>query len=251
MKQLNNQIKKLKGKIMNKKCLALLLLTLSLTTNALPAAYGEVRASDPGVTKIHVAAAQGNYLYLRSNLTSDNINLPDGTGSTPLFYAVENGQIGCTARLITNGADVHVRNNDGATPLHYAVFGSNPLLFTVLLEAGADVNAVDKYKSTPLHIFASLETSKESAEERQKELECIQILLANGADIKLKTVFDKTVFDLAKESGRDDITALLKKYTKKRIAALKQKLDQLEQKEQAEKQNKKQIAGEIAAYKKV
>ncbi|QQR49157.1 ankyrin repeat domain-containing protein [bacterium] len=236
---------------MNKKCLALLLLTLSLTTNALPAAYGEVRASDPGVTKIHVAAAQGNYWYLHFNLTSDNINLPDGTGSTPLFYAVENGQIGSTVHLIDYDADVHARNKGGATPLHYAVFGNSPMCFRLLIEQGADVNALDENKATPLHIFASLETPQESAEERQKELECIQILLANGADIKLKTVFDKTVFDLAKESGRDDITALLKKYTKKRIAALKQKLDQLEQKEQAEKQNKKQIAGEIAAYKKV
>lgn len=236
---------------MNKKCLALLLLALTLAANAMPAAYGEVRASDPGVTKIHVAAAQGNSLYLRSNLTYDNINLPDGTGSTPLFYAVENGKIGSTTRLITNGADVHVRNNDGATPLHHAVFGNSPMCFRLLIEAGADVNAVDKHNCTPLHIITSSETPQESAEERQAELECIKILLAHGADIKLKTVSGKTALDLAKESKRDDMVALLKEHVRNKIAKLQQKLNQIKQEEKEKKQAKKQIDGEVAAYDKL
>lgn len=236
---------------MYKKCLALLLLALTLATNALPAAYGEVKSNDPGVTKIHVAAAQGDSLYLRSHLTYDNINLPDGTGSTPLFYAVENGKIGSTTRLITNGADVHVRNNDGATPLHHAAFGISPMCFRLLIEAGADVNAVDKHKCTPLHIIASFETPQESTEERQEELECIKILLAHGADIKLKTVSDKTALDLAKESKRDDMVALLKEHVRKKIDSLQQAINKIKQKEKEKKQEKKQLDREVAAYDKL
>ena len=237
---------------MNKKCLALLSLALTLATNALPAAYPhQTTSQDESVTKIHVAAAQGNFLYLRSNLTYDNVNLPDGTGATPLFYAVENGHIGCAARLITDGADVHVRNKGEATPLHYAVFGISPMCFMLLIEQGADVNAVDKYKCTPLHILTSLETSNESAEERQQELECIKILLAKGADIKLKTVYNKTALDLAKESKRDDMVALLKEHVRKKIAKLQQKITQIEQAEKAKEQEKKQIAREVTAYDKL
>ena len=84
-----------------------------------------------------------------------DINYPDSEycGGTALCYAKHYGE--CVKYLLTNGADVHARNNVGATPLHYAAMSYDSSAFLSMLEAGADIDARDDNGRTPLYYAAA------------------------------------------------------------------------------------------------
>ena len=75
--------------------------------------------------------------------------------------------------LITQGADINVKDEYDRTPLHYHAQVNNVERVALLLERGADIEAQDKYKNTPLH-FA------------EYNAETAQLLIEKGADIKAK-----------------------------------------------------------------
>ena len=75
--------------------------------------------------------------------------------------------------LITQGADINVKDEYDRTPLHYHAQVNNVERVALLLERGADIEAQDKYKNTPLH-FA------------EYNAEIAQLLIEKGADIKAK-----------------------------------------------------------------
>jgi len=57
-------------------------------------------------------------------------------------------------RLISEGADVNVKDSSGMTPLMNVIMcGSNPEALSALIKAGADVNARDRNMSTPLALM--------------------------------------------------------------------------------------------------
>ncbi len=84
-----------------------------------------------------------------------DINYPDSEycGGIALCYAKHDGE--CVKYLLTNGADVHARNNIGATPLHYAAMSYDSSAFLSMLEAGADIDARDDNGRTPLYYAAA------------------------------------------------------------------------------------------------
>ena len=75
--------------------------------------------------------------------------------------------------LITQGADINVKDEYERTPLHYHAQVNNVEKVALLLEKGADIEAQDKYKNTPLH-FA------------EYNAEVAQLFIQKGADIKAK-----------------------------------------------------------------
>ena len=75
--------------------------------------------------------------------------------------------------LITQGADINVKDEYDRTPLYYHAQVNNVEKVALLLEKGADIEAQDKYKNTPLH-FA------------EYNAEAAQLLIEKGADIKAK-----------------------------------------------------------------
>ena len=75
--------------------------------------------------------------------------------------------------LITQGADINVKDEYDRIPLHYHAQVNNVERVALLLERGADIEAQDKYKNTPLH-FA------------EYNAEAAQLLIEKGADIKAK-----------------------------------------------------------------
>lgn len=97
---------------MNKKTLKLLLISLTLTANALPAAR-QLRCQ----TDLHFAAFNNNADAIQYLLASRlvNVNTQDKQGWTALHIAAANGYGDCVVALVEKGANIFLTTNKGDT----------------------------------------------------------------------------------------------------------------------------------------
>jgi len=116
-------------------------------------------------------------------------------GETALMMAALGGDLAWTERLIARGSQV---NREGWTPLHYAASGPEPKVVALLLDKGADINAPSPNRSTPL-MMAARYGNEDSA----------QLLLARGADPKLRNDVGLSAADFATTGGREALAAKL------------------------------------------
>jgi ankyrin repeat protein len=93
-------------------------------------------------------------------------------GSTPLQWAVYEGDIPEVHRLLDEGADVSLANNYGATPMSLAAEVANTRILTALLEAGADADSPNPEGQTALMAVA-----------RTGSVEAAKLLLDHGATV--------------------------------------------------------------------
>merc|ERR1712098_250467 len=114
---------------------------------------------------------------------------------TPLMIAAFLGVYEAVAKLIERGAKVDAFDMDRYTALHYAVYFGSINSCKILLEKGANVNFQNRF-CTPLMRAA-----------RYKDVEVVKLLLAFGADSKIKNNFGDTALQLAKGCCRDIIKA--------------------------------------------
>jgi ankyrin repeat protein len=76
--------------------------------------------------------------------------------TTPLQFAIMNGNNEIAELLIDQGADINKPGKEGRTPIVEAVNNSNQEMVDMLIDKGADVNkTVGMYHTTPLHLAAS------------------------------------------------------------------------------------------------
>ena len=116
-------------------------------------------------------------------------------GETALMMAALGGDLAWTERLIARGSQV---NREGWTPLHYAASSPEPKVVALLLDKGADINAPSPNRSTPL-MMAARYGNEDSA----------QLLLARGADPKLRNDLGLSAADFATTGGREALAAKL------------------------------------------
>ena len=90
-----------------------------------------------------------------------------------LHHAAANGEIEQVKLLISQGADVNVKDSAGQTPLHYAARKGHKEIVELLLAQGADVNLGEKYYNRTAVELAVKGNHKE----------IVQLLIAKGADI--------------------------------------------------------------------
>ncbi|MDR0333005.1 MAG: ankyrin repeat domain-containing protein [Dysgonamonadaceae bacterium] len=85
--------------------------------------------------------------FLIENKTDVN-RIVSHNGRTPIFYALEKGNIQSVKLLLENGANVNIRDNDGITPLSIAILQDDQYI-TLLLEYGVtpEGNEIQKIKS--------------------------------------------------------------------------------------------------------
>ncbi|KAI9106248.1 ankyrin repeat protein, partial [Phlyctochytrium arcticum] len=81
------------------------------------------------------------------------LNLPTGTGQTPLHYAVSKRRGGVVETLLSH-KDTHPSPQDtyGSTPLHRACALGYAELVKLLIEKGAQMEKEDKEGNTPVLI---------------------------------------------------------------------------------------------------
>ncbi len=142
-------------------------------------------------------------LVALASCVSTNTQTNQTTQTTHLFEAVEAGTPQDVQAAIDQGADVNARDLGGFTPLMYASGQQNAQVIARLLKAGANVNAQDPFGMTPLMDAAVWTETPEAV--------TVNMLLAAGADGKVKDKKGKTAFDYALENWRLKGTDALKK----------------------------------------
>ncbi|WP_264688688.1 ankyrin repeat domain-containing protein [Wolbachia endosymbiont (group B) of Catoptria pinella] len=78
-----------------------------------------------------------------------NVNVQDGQGWTPVFWAIQKNNFNIVELLLNNNADIKVKDNEGWTPIHWAVQLGSLDVVKRLVERGADVNALTADGRTP------------------------------------------------------------------------------------------------------
>ena len=103
---------------------------------------------------------------------TEDVNRRNADGSTPLQWAVYEGDVAEVKRLLRAGADVSLANNYGATPMSLAAEVGNTEMLKVLLEAGANADSPNPDGQTALLAVA-----------RTGNVEAAQLLLNHGATV--------------------------------------------------------------------
>jgi uncharacterized protein len=106
---------------------------------------------------------------------SENVNRRNADGSTPLQWAVYNGDVAEVRRLLRAGADLSLANQYGATPMSLAAEVGNADMLKVLLEAGASADSPNADGQTALLAVA-----------RTGNVEAARLLLDHGATVDAK-----------------------------------------------------------------
>ncbi|MCT4628625.1 ankyrin repeat domain-containing protein [Winogradskyella sp.] len=125
------------------------------------------------------------------------VNLVDKEGNSLMYYLLntfkaKNPEAFKTKlEILTKaGLDVTKTQGKGKTLLHLAIEKNNLQLLKRVSEFKIDVNAKNKDGLTPLHLAAM----------KSKNEEMLKYLISIGADKAIKTDFEETVYDLAKEN---------------------------------------------------
>jgi ankyrin repeat protein len=142
-------------------------------------------------------------------LAADAVVRPDG--STPLQWAVFNGNITEARRLLAAHADVKAANDYGVVAMQLAADASNTEMIQLLLKAGADPDSPNPDGETALHLVAragNLDAAKMllragahvDAHERfggqtplmwaaaRRHPEMVELLAAKGADVNARSL---------------------------------------------------------------
>ena len=125
-----------------------------------------------------------------------------------IAVAISKGCIDIVKYLVSQGVDLAMTYTNGYSYsgksyslLNAAVRNKTTEIAEYLIEQGADINTqTDSVSDLPL-IFVAL---------RSENIELLKLLIEKGADTSVVDKDGKTIFDLAKEQGYDEIAALEK-----------------------------------------
>ena len=198
-----------------------------------------------GDTMLHIAARQDHVDIVRLVLGCDICKCKrNTTGNLPFQEALIHGNIECALLLLSycSSTDINILDVNGISPLHYAVGNGSVELTSRLLQKGACVNQPDMYGNTALHVagtkgaiylrenielpalfdskISSVMTSMsvimcDTSEISQKcgnffnnQRNILNLLLEAGCDVNILNNNSKKALDLAKEYGFHDIVLL-------------------------------------------
>lgn len=144
-----------------------------------------IREPSPKVAKVLVAAPK------------IDLNVLTAKGESPLMLAAFNGNLELATDMVKRGADV---NKTGWTPLHYAASKGHLPLIRLFIENHAYIDAESPNGTTPLMMAAMYGTP-----------DAVKLLLAEGADTRLKNQQGLTATQFAQRANRQDVADLIAK----------------------------------------
>jgi uncharacterized protein len=151
----------------------------------------DANSRDPdGQTALHLALRDQSPHVVQALWSGSalDVNAVNAHGETPLMMAALRGDIEWSRRLIERGAKVQT---DGWSALHYAATGPEPKVVALLLDHGAAIDCRSPNRTTPLMMAA-----------RYGAEASVDLLLARGADKRLRNDLDLDAYAFAKASGR-------------------------------------------------
>ena len=137
-----------------------------------------------------------------------DINYVDNYGYPLIRYAVQSGCLDIVKYLVSKGIDPAMKYelkeyypNVNISLLAGTLYNSDTLMAEYLIEQGADVNTPTPSEDGYPLLLQAVDNGK---------TELVKLLIENGADTTVVNKENKTVFDIAREKGYDDILALEK-----------------------------------------
>ncbi len=124
-----------------------------------------------------------------------DVNALNDKGESVLMMAALKGKVELCELLVKRGAKV---NKDGWTPLHYAATGPEPKIVSLLLARGAELEAESPNKNTAL--MMAVRFGPEAS---------VDLLLAQGADLKRVNAAGWNAVELAANVGREVLSKRL------------------------------------------
>ena len=134
-----------------------------------------------------------------------DVNQPSRS-QTALMRAADKGYLEIVRLLLSKGAQVNVNTDDG-TPLMVAVRRGETEIMKLLLAAGADVKTVHRMGDQALAMAARQSSYRTPSMEPNAEV--VQLLLAHGADPKVRGEWKRTALMSANTPAK--VTLLLAK----------------------------------------
>ena len=124
-----------------------------------------------------------------------DVNALNDKGESLLMMAALKGKVALCELLLKRGAKV---NKEGWTPLHYAAIGPEPQTVALMLARGAELEAESPNKNTAL--MMAVRFGPEAS---------VDLLLAQGADLKRVNAGGWNAVELAANAGREELSKRL------------------------------------------
>lgn len=152
-----------------------------------------------GNNLLHILASKRNYSDGIKYLVDEGVDLnaQNSEGKTPLMIAMESTTPENIRLLAEMGADFSISDKDGNTAIHAAIKNDDHTIIPFILsEYSEGINTSNNNGLTPLHFAAMTAT----------DFSPLKQLIEHGADVTIKTPFDESVYDLAKENEQLNLT---------------------------------------------
>jgi ankyrin repeat protein len=153
-----------------------------------------------GEPPLIVAAETGDLAAIEALLTDKaDVDIRNSCHWTPLMKAALNGHTPAAKRLLEAGAQPDLADKGGYTALMLAASNNHAAIVGLLLDRGADINRVESTGGFTALIWSA----------KRGHLVTVELLLQKGADRSLRDHKGMTALDRATENNHQEIIQLL------------------------------------------
>lgn len=166
-------------------------------------------------SELHSLAYINEAKIIRKSYKKGEVDIEDGYGQTPLWWAAHECNVNAIKILLELGANVHHIDKQKRGVVHALASGSKNIncqeAIEILLNEKPDINSADIMGNTPLHVVVEEDSIYKASNKIKDQVTAfiINILLKHGASIHIKNNDDETPLKLAQDSAFEVIKKAL------------------------------------------